>query len=62
MEPGSLDNLRGGSLDWVELVMALEEAFGMEFPVREAEKLRSFRTVDEAINYMRKREKGGDSN
>jgi len=46
----------------VELVMALEEAFGMEFPVREAEKLRSFRTVDEAINYMRKREKGGDSN
>lgn len=62
MEPGSLDNLRGGSLDWVELEMILEETFGTEVPVREAEKLRSFRTVQEAIDYMHKRKKGGDPN
>jgi acyl carrier protein len=41
---------RGGSLDWVELVIALEEAFGAEIFVRAAEKLRRFRTIDEAIN------------
>jgi acyl carrier protein len=58
LEPGSLGNLRGGSLDWVELEMIIEETFGTEIPVREAEKLRSFRTVQEAIDYMHQRKKG----
>jgi len=62
LEPGSLENLRGGSLDWVELEMILEEAFGTEIPVREAEKLRTFRTVQDAIDYINKHKKGGDSN
>jgi acyl carrier protein len=62
LEPGFLDNLRGGSLDLVELVMMIEENFGTEIPVREAEKLRDFRTIQEAIDYMRKHKKGGSSN
>ena len=62
MEPGSLDNLRGGSLDWVELEMIIEETFDGDIPVRVAEQLRSFRTVQEAIDYMHKRKNGGDSN
>ena len=61
LEPGYLDNLRGGSLDCVELEMIVEETWGAEMPVRKAEKLRGFRTVQEAIDYMRKRKKDGDS-
>jgi acyl carrier protein len=41
--------------------MALEEAFRVEIPVRDEEKIRSFRTIKEAIDYLRKRKKGGDS-
>jgi len=38
--------------------MALEEAFDIEIPDEDAEKLR---TVQDAVNYV-KRKKGGDSN
>ena len=43
------DDLGADSLDTVELVMALEEAFGCEFPDEEAEKIT---TVQAAIDYV----------
>ncbi len=44
-----VDDLGADSLDQVELVMALEEAFGMEISDEDAEKLR---TVQDAIDYI----------
>ncbi|MBI2447407.1 MAG: acyl carrier protein [Candidatus Omnitrophica bacterium] len=44
-----IDDLGADSLDTVELVMALEEKFGVEIPDEDAEKMR---TVGEAIKYI----------
>ena len=44
------EDLGADSLDVVELVMALEEAFGCEIPDEEAEKIR---TVQAAIDYIK---------
>jgi acyl carrier protein len=44
-----VDDLGADSLDTVELVMALEEEFGMEIPDEEAEKITTLR---EAIAYV----------
>ena len=44
-----IDDLGADSLDTVELVMALEEGFGMEIPDEDAEKIN---TVKDAINYI----------
>jgi len=44
-----IDDLGADSLDTVELVMALEEAFNIEIPDEEAEKIR---TVGEAVTYI----------
>lgn len=44
-----IDDLGADSLDTVELVMALEEEFGVEIPDEEAEKLV---TVGDAIKYI----------
>lgn len=44
-----IDDLGADSLDTVELVMALEEAFGMEIPDEDAEKIQ---TVKDAIDYI----------
>ena len=44
-----IDDLNADSLDTVELVMALEEGFGMEIPDEDAEKIT---TVKDAINYI----------
>ena len=43
------DDLGADSLDTVELVMALEEGFGMEIPDEDAEKIT---TVKDAISYI----------
>jgi acyl carrier protein len=51
-----VDDLGADSLDTVELVMAFEEAFEIEIPDEEAEKIR---TVKDAIDYIDKHSKGG---
>jgi acyl carrier protein len=49
-----VDDLGADSLDQVELVMALEEAFDLEIPDEDAEKIR---TVQDAIDYIGKHAK-----
>ena len=49
MEAKFVEDLGADSLDQVELVMALEEAFGAEIPDEEAEKLT---TVGDAIKFI----------
>lgn len=44
-----VDDLGADSLDTVELVMALEEEFGIEIPDEDAEKMTS---VGEAVRYV----------
>ena len=46
-----IDDLGADSLDTVELVMAFEEAFGVEIPEDAAEKIS---TVKDAIEYIEK--------
>jgi acyl carrier protein len=50
------------SLDTVELVMAVEESFGDYIPPEDERKLRSCKTVLEAIDYINNRKKGGRPN
>lgn len=50
-----VDDLGADSLDTVELVMAFEEAFDIEIPDEDAEKIR---TVQDAIDYITKHSKG----
>ncbi|MBZ4687145.1 MAG: acyl carrier protein [Clostridia bacterium] len=45
----SFEDLDADSLDIVELIMALEEEFGIEIPDEDAEKLTS---VGEAVKYI----------
>jgi acyl carrier protein len=44
-----VDDLGADSLDIVELVMALEEEFGISIPDEQAE---SIKTVGDAVNYI----------
>jgi len=53
-EASFVDDLGADSLDLVELVMAMEEEFGMEISDEEAEKLR---TVGDVLNYVKERVK-----
>ncbi len=46
-----IDDLGADSLDIVELVMALEEAFEIEIPDEDAEKIA---TVEHAVDYINK--------
>lgn len=48
-ESSFVDDLGADSLDVVELVMALEEEFGVEIPDEDAEKIA---TVGEAVKYI----------
>lgn len=49
-----VDDLGADSLDIVELVMAFEEAFNIEIPDEEAEKIK---TVKDATEYIKKHSK-----
>ena len=48
-EASFIDDLGADSLDLVELIMALEEEFGLEISDEEAEKIQ---TVQDVINYI----------
>ena len=49
-----VDDLGADSLDRVELIMAFEEAFDIEIPDEEAEKIK---TVQDAVDYIEKNSK-----
>jgi acyl carrier protein len=51
-EASFVDDLGADSLDTVELVMAFEEAFGIEIPDTDAEKMA---TVQNVIDYIKER-------
>ena len=53
-ESAFIEDLGADSLDTVELVMALEDAFKIEIPDSEQEKLR---TVQQAIDYIKEHQK-----
>jgi acyl carrier protein len=48
-EASFIDDLGADSLDTVELIMKMEEEFGIEIPDEEAEKLK---TVGDVVNYL----------
>ncbi len=51
MESNFTDDLNADSLDIVELVMAMEQEFGMSIPDEEAEKIK---TVGDAVDFIKK--------
>jgi len=51
-EASFIDDLGADSLDTVELVMAFEDAFSIEIPDEDAEKLQR---VGDAIEYLKKK-------
>jgi acyl carrier protein len=53
-EASFIDDLGADSLDIVELVMAIEEEWGLEIPDDDAEKIL---TIQDAINYVEERVK-----
>jgi len=53
-EASFIDDLGADSLDIVELVMAIEEEWGLEIPDDDAEKIQ---TIQDAINYVEERVK-----
>jgi acyl carrier protein len=54
MESSFIEDLGADSLDTVELIMQLEEAFDMQIPDEDAEKLT---TVGDAIKYIESHKK-----
>ncbi len=50
MEANFIDDLNADSLDIVELVMAMEQEFGITIPDDEAERIK---TVGDAVNFIK---------
>ena len=50
LDTSFIDDLGADSLDIVELIMALEEAFDMQIPDNEAEKIS---TVNDVVEYIK---------
>ncbi len=57
LEARFIEDLGADSLDTVELVMALEDEFGIEIPDDDAEKAK---TVGDVINYLDEKLKEGN--
>ena len=51
-EASFIDDLGADSLDIVELVMAMEEAFDVEIPDEDAEKIQ---TIGSAVSYLKEK-------
>jgi len=51
-EASFLEDLGADSLDVVELIMEMEEKFGIQIPDEDAEKIK---TVQDAIDYIKKK-------
>ena len=54
-EASFIDDLGADSLDIVELVMAMEEAFDLEIPDEDAERIQ---TIGDAMAYVKERKQG----
>lgn len=54
-EASFIDDLGADSLDIVELVMAMEEAFDLEIPDEDAERIQ---TIGDAMAYVKERSQG----
>jgi len=52
LETSFINDLNADSLDLVELVMALEDVFGVNIPDEDAEKIQ---TVGDALNYIKEK-------
>ena len=52
LEASFVDDLGADSLDLVELIMEMEEAFGVEIADEELEKIR---TVQDVVDFLRKK-------
>ena len=50
MESNFIDDLNADSLDIVELIMAMEQEFGISIPDEEAERIKS---VGDAVNFIK---------
>ncbi|NCU27031.1 acyl carrier protein, partial [Candidatus Nomurabacteria bacterium] len=50
MDANFIDDLNADSLDIVELVMAMEQEFGISIPDDEAERIK---TVGDAVNFIK---------
>jgi acyl carrier protein len=50
MESNFIDDLNADSLDIVELVMAMEQEFGISIPDEEAERIK---TVGDAVEFIK---------
>ncbi len=53
MEASFIDDLNADSLDLVELIMEIEEKFGIQVPDDAAEKIKS---VGDAVNYIQEQQ------
>jgi acyl carrier protein len=51
-ESSFVDDLGADSLDLVEMVMAMEEEFGVEIPEEDSEKLQTF---GDAVSYLKEK-------
>ncbi len=54
-EASFIEDLGADSLDIVELIMALEEAYEIEIPDEDAEKIQ---TVEDVISYIQSKQQG----
>ena len=52
VESSFIDDLGADSLDLVEMVMAMEEEFGVEIPEEDSEKLQTF---GDAVSYLKEK-------